>query len=59
MMLILNLFAVIGFAAALKGRDIAIERRQATAAKQYTVYTINQPVCYFPCLEGVSAVNHF
>lgn len=48
-MLISNLFSLIGCVAALKGRNVeSIEKRQATAAKQYTVYTIDQPVCYLP-----------
>jgi hypothetical protein len=45
-MLILNLLSVVGCVAAFKGRAVGIERRQAAATKQYTVYTIDQPVCH-------------
>jgi hypothetical protein len=54
MMLILNLFSLIRCVAALKARDVGIEKRQAAAMKQYTVYTIDQPVCSFHFLKKVS-----
>ncbi|TID15117.1 hypothetical protein E6O75_ATG08370 [Venturia nashicola] len=48
-MLVFNLFSLIGCVAALKSRNVGeIETRQVTAAKRYTVYTIDQPIDHFP-----------
>lgn len=53
-MLILNILTLIWCVAALKARDVGIEKRQAAAMKQYPVYTIDQPVCSLHFLKKVS-----